>query len=96
LFSGSGGTFRYRLQLQRGEYPPAPTLLPPLVDEPAPLLAGAQVAVGRVLGRGYLLFDRLREHYRIERSRLHDRLGGPRLTLALVRQQLGLLLIASA
>src|SRR5207249_8667558 len=44
-------------------------------------------------GRGYLLFDRLREHYRIERSRLRDRVRGPRLTVSLVRQQVGLLLI---
>jgi Predicted membrane protein (DUF2254) len=89
-------TLRYRFRLQRGEYPPPAMAFPPLVDEPAPLFAAAQGAVGRALGRGYLLFDRLREHFRIERSRLRDRLGGPRLTLVLVRQQVGLLLIVLA
>jgi hypothetical protein len=81
---------RFRLRLQRGEYPPTPTLLPPLVNEPLPLLAAEQVRVGRVFGRVYLWFDRAREHIRIERSRWPDRLSGPRLTLALFRQQLGL------
>src|SRR5688500_3586620 len=65
-----GRTLRYRFRLQRSEYPPPPTSLPPLVDEPAPLLPAAQVAVARTLGAGYLLFDRLRERYRIARSPL--------------------------
>ncbi len=78
---------RYRLRLQREQYPAPPLPFPPLVNEPAPLFRGAQVALGRALGRGYLWFDRLREHFRIERSRLRDRFGGPRLAMALVRQQ---------
>jgi len=88
-------TLRYRLRFQRDEYPSVHAL-PPLVEEPAPLFPAAQVAVGRALGRAYLWFDRAREHVRIERSRVGDRFGGPRLTAVLVRRQVGLLLIVLA
>lgn len=85
-------TWRYRIRLQRDEYPDPQDSLR-LVDHPSPIFQREQLAVGRILGRGYLWFDRQRERVRIQRSRIGDRLGGPRLTLILIRQQVGLLLI---
>jgi Predicted membrane protein (DUF2254) len=87
----------WRFQVRALPHRPPFRYLRPLrsPDGSAPLKP-AQLGVGRFLGRWYLRFGRGREHLRIERARLPDRIEPVKASVALVRLQGPLLAMLGA